>query len=230
MITDVLIRQAKPKDKPYKVSDGGGLYLLINTTGKYWRLNYRFAGKQKTLAVGVYPAVSLVDARKKRDEAKVLLAKDIDPSVTKALNKRAARTAAESTFQAIALEWYAKNRHIWTESTATTIYRFLEKDIFPWLGNRPINDITAPDLLAALRKIESRGFHEKAHRCRMYAGMVFRYAVATGRAERDPSADLKGALTPIKTKHYASIIDPKAIGALVRAIKGYTGSFVTKFA
>ncbi|GKS70226.1 Integrase [Nitrosomonas sp. PY1] len=230
MITDVLIRQAKPKDKPYKVSDGGGLYLLINTTGKYWRLNYRFAGKQKTLAVGVYPAVSLIDARKKRDEAKVLLAKDIDPSVTKALNKRAARTAAESTFQVIALEWYAKNQHTWTESTAMTIYRFLEKDIFPWLGNRPIKDITAPDLLAALRKIESRGAHEKARRCRGYAGMVFRYAVATGRAERDPSADLKGALAPVKTKHYASITDPKAIGALIRAIKGYTGSFVTKCA
>jgi integrase len=230
MLTDTTTRQAKPKDKPYKLSDSGGLYLLVNTTGKYWRLNYRFAGKQKTLALGVYPTISLIEARKRRDQAKVLLANDVDPSVTKALNKQAAYTAAKNTFQAIGLEWFAKNKDTWAESTAKNIFRLLEKDIFPWLGNRPIKDITAAELLSALRKIENRGANELASRCRGYAGMVFRYAIATGRAERDPSADLKGALAPVKVKHHASITDPKAVGALLRSINGYTGHFVTKCA
>ena len=230
MLTDTATRQAKPKDKPYKLSDSGGLYLLVNTTGKYWRLNYRFAGKQKTLALGVYPTISLIEARKRRDQAKVLLANDVDPSVTKALNKQAAYTAAKNTFQAIGLEWFAKNKDTWAESTAKNIFRLLEKDIFPWLGNRPIKDITAAELLSALRKIESRGANELASRCRGYAGMVFRYAIATGRAERDPSGDLRGALTPVKVKHHASITDPQGVGSLLRAINCYTGHFVTKCA
>lgn len=230
MLTDVAVRQAKSKDKPYKISDSGGLYLLVNSTGKYWRMNYRFAGKQKTLAIGVYPAVSLVNARKKRDEARELLAKDIDPSLTKAINKQIVRTAAENTFKAVALEWHAKTSKTWAETTATNIKRYLEKDIFPWLGNRVIKDIAAPELLAVLRKIESRGAHEKAQRCREYAGRVFRYAIATGRAERDPSGDLRGALTPVKVKHHASITDPKAIGALLRSISGFSGSYITQCA
>ncbi len=173
MLTDVAARQAKPKDNPYKISDGGGLYLLIKSTGKYWRMNYRFTGKQKTLAIGVYPDVSLSEARKKRDDAKEQLAKDTDPSLIKAIKKQVARHTAENTFQAIALEWHAKNTHTWATSTAQNIKRYLEKDIFPWLGNRAIKDIGAPDLLAVLRKIESRGAHEKAQRCREYAGRVF---------------------------------------------------------
>lgn len=230
MLTDTAIRNAKPRDKFYKVSDSGGLYLLVKSTGKYWRMDYRFAGKRKTLAIGVYPAVSLVAARKKRDQARELLAKDIDPSLTKAINKQIVRTAAENTFKAVALEWHAKTSKTWAETTAANIKRYLEKDIFPWLGNRVIKDIAAPELLAVLRKIESRGAHEKAQRCREYAGRVFRYAIATGRAERDPSGDLRGALTPVKVKHHASITDPKAIGGLMRAINGYTGSFITKCA
>lgn len=230
MLTDVATRQAKSKDKPYKISDSGGLYLLIKSTGKYWRMNYRFAGKQKTLAIGVYPEISLREARRKRDDAKEQLAKDTDPSLIKAIKKHEARHAVENTFQAIAMEWHAKNIHNWAASTAHNIKRYLEKDIFPWLGNRTIKDIGAPDLLAVLRKIESRGAHEKAQRCREYVGRVFRYAVATGRAERDPSNDLRGALTPVKVKHHASITDPKAIGALLRSIKGFNGSFITKCA
>ena len=230
MLTDVAIRQAKAKELPYKISDSGGLYLLVKPTGKYWRMNYRFAGKQKTLAIGVYPTISLTHARKKRDEARALLAKDIDPSLTKAINKQIVRTAAENTFKVIALEWHAKTSHTWAETTATNIKRYLEKDIFPWLGNRVIKDIAAPELLAVLRKIESRGAHEKAQRCREYAGRVFRYAIATGRAERDPSTDLRGALTPVKVKHHARIIDPKGIGALLRSIHGFTGSYITKCA
>ncbi|MDP2225800.1 integrase arm-type DNA-binding domain-containing protein [Nitrosomonas sp.] len=230
MLTDTAIRNAKPRDKFYKVSDSGGLYLLVKSTGKYWRMDYRFVGKRKTLAIGVYPAVSLVAARKKRDEARELLAKDIDPSLTKAINKQIVRTAAENTFKAVALEWHAKTSKTWAETTAINIKRYLEKDIFPWLGNRVIKDIAAPELLVVLRKIESRGAHEKAQRCREYAGRVFRYAIATGRAERDPSGDLRGALTPVKVKHHASITDPKAIGALLRSIRGFSGSYITKCA
>jgi len=230
MLTDTAVRNAKPKDKPYKISDSAGLYLLVKNAGKYWRMDYRFAGKRKTLALGVYPGVSLSAARKKRDEAKEHLAKDTDPSLIKAIKKQVAHHAAENTFQVVAMEWHAKNIHTWAASTAHNIKRYLEKDIFPWLGNRVIKDIGAPDLLAVLRKIEIRGAHEKAQRCREYAGRVFRYAVATGRAERDPSNDLRGALTPVKVKHHASITDPKAIGALLRSIKGFNGSFITKCA
>lgn len=230
MLTDIAVRQSKTADKPYKLGDSGGLYLLVNSTGKYWRMNYRYAGKQKTLAIGVYPKVSLIEARKIRDEAKDQLAKDIDPAITKAIRKQAVLHASENTFKAVALEWHAKTSKTWAESTTNNIQRYLEKDIFPRLGNRAIKDITAPDLLAVLLKIESRGAHEKAQRCREYAGRVFRYAVATGRAERDPSEDLRGALTPVKVKHHASITDPKAIGALLRAINGFSGSFITKCA
>lgn len=230
MLTDTAIRNAKPRDKFYKVSDSGGLYLLVKATGKYWRMDYRFVGKRKTLAIGVYPTVSLVAARKKRDEARELLGKHIDPSLAKAINKRIVLTAAENTFKAVALEWHTKTSKSWAESTANNIKRYLEKDIFPWLGNRAIKDIGAPDLLAVLRKIESRGAHEKAQRCREYAGRVFRYAIATGRAERDPSGDLRGALTPVKVKHHASITEPKAIGALLRSIWGFNGSYITKCA
>ena len=132
MLTDVTVRQAKAKELPYKISDSGGLYLLVKPTGKYWRMNYRFAGKQKTLAIGVYPTISLIHARKKRDEARALLAKDIDPSLTKAINKQIVRTAAENTFKVVALEWHAKTSKTWAETTATNIKRYLEKDIFPW--------------------------------------------------------------------------------------------------
>lgn len=230
MLTDTAVRQAKPKDKPYKIGDSGGLYLLIKPNGKYWRMNYRFAGKQKTLAIGVYPDVSLKEARNKRDEAKEYLSNNSDPSLIKAIKKELVRHAAENTFKAIALEWHTKLSNTWTESTAHNIKRYLEKDIFPWLGNRVIKEINAPELLAVLRRIESRGAHEKAQRCREYAGRVFRYAVATGRAERDPTGDLKGALTPVKVKHHASITDPQGVGALLRSIHGFNGSFITQCA
>lgn len=230
MLTDVAIRNAKPADKPYKLTDSGGLYLLVQSAGKYWRMNYRYLGKQKTLAIGVYPEISLADARIKRDKARELLAKDIDPSLVKRVTKQAKKHSHENTFQTIALEWHIKQSTTWAESTSANIKRCLEMDIFPWLGDRPIMEITAPELLTVLRKIESRGAHEKAQRTREYVGRVFRYAIQTGRAERDPSGDLRGALTPVKAEHHASIIDPKAIGALLRAINGFQGSFITKCA
>jgi len=230
MLTNVAIKQAKFQDKPYKLSDSGGLYLLITAAGKYWRMNYRFAGKQKTLAIGVYPSVFLTDARKKRDEAKSQLANGIDPGLTKALKKQSNIQSSENTFEVVALEWHLRNSSSWTESTASNIKRYLEIDLFPWLGKRPIKDINAQDLLSVLRRIESRGAHSKAHRCREYAGRIFRYAVSTGLADRDPTGDLRGALTPVKVKHHASITDPKSIGALLRAIKDYSGSYITKCA
>ena len=229
-LTDTAVRNVKPTEKPYKISDEKGLYLLVSATGKYWRYDFRFGGKRKTLAIGVYPSVSLANARDKRDGARKLLANDTDPSLVKAINKQAKYQAAENTFEAIAREWYASRLPNWAPATAAKVKRFLENDLFPWLGKRPIKDIGAPDLLATVRRVESRGALELAHRIREYAGQVFRYAVATGRAERDPSGDLKGALPPVKTKHHSSITEPKAIGALLRSIDGYTGSFVTKCA
>jgi integrase len=229
-LTDTAVRNAKPGEKPYKLTHGKGLYLLVNATGKYWRLDYRFAGKRKTLALGVYPDVSLATARERRDAARKLLANETDPSVVMAVNKRARLQAAENTFEAVAGEWYAKKLPTWAPTTAQKVLRQLEKDIFPWIGNRPIKDIAAPELLATLRRMESRGALELAHRMREYCGMVFRYAVATGKAERDPSGDLRGALAPVKTNHHASVTDPKKIGELLRAINGYTGSFMTKCA
>ena len=229
-LTDTAVRNAKAAEKPYKLADEKGLYLLVNGTGKYWRINYRFAGRQKTLAIGVYPTITLAAARHRRDDAKTLLANDTDPALVKAVKKQAKHQAAENTFEAVAREWYAKKLPGWAPATARKVIRYLEKDIFPWLGNRPIKDLAAPDLLATIRRVESRGALELAHRIREYSGQVFRYAVATGRAERDPSGDLKGALPPVKATHHASLTEPKQIGDLMRAINSFRGSFITKCA
>lgn len=229
-LTDIAIRNAKSAEKPYKLADEKGLYLLVSATGKYWRMNYRFGGKQKTLALGVYPTITLADARQRRDDARKLLANDTDPALVKSAKKQVKQQVSENTFEAIAQEWYARKLPTWAPATASKVKRYLENDLFPWLGNRPIKDIAASDLLATIRRVESRGALELAHRIREYSGMVFRYAVATGRTERDPSGDLKGALPPVKSKHHASVTDPKQIGDLLRAIKGFSGSFVTRCA
>jgi len=229
-LTDTAVRNAKPAEKPFKLADEKGLYLLVSQSGKYWRMDYRFASKRKTLAFGTYPTITLAAARERRETARKQLANDTDPALVKAVNKQAKHQAAENTFEAVAREWYAKKLPTWAPATASKVKRYLEKDIFPWLGNRPIKDIGAPDLLATVRRVESRGALELAHRIREYSGQVFRYAVATGRAERDPSGDLKGALPPVKSKHHASVTDPKQIGDLMRAINGFSGSFVTKCA
>src|SRR5215217_4439420 len=155
-LTDTAVRNAKPAEKPYKLTHGKGLYLLVNAIGKYWRLDYRFAGKRKTLALGVYPDVTLAKARERRDDARKLLAGDTDPSLVMAVNKRAKLDGAQNTFEALAREWYAKKLPTWAPTTAQKVIRQLEKDIFPWIGNRPIKDIAAPELLATLRRIESR--------------------------------------------------------------------------
>jgi integrase len=228
-LTDTAVRSAKPREKPFKLFDGGGLHLLVNPAGgKWWRWKYRFGGKAKLLSFGVYPDVSLKAARDKRDAARKQLAAGIDPGQARKAEK-VAQAGAES-FEAIAREWHAKFAPGWVASHGDRILRRLEVDVFPWLGKRPIAELEAPDILAALRRIESRGAVETAHRAMQNCGQVFRYAVATGRAKRDPIGDLRGALPPPKEKHHASIIEPKRIAELLRAIDAYQGYFATKCA
>jgi len=229
-LKDTAIRNAKPKEKQYKLYDEKGLYLLVNKAGKYFRFDYRYAGKRKTLALGVYPGVKLAEARERRDNARKLLQNDIDPAQHRKETKAMRKDQAVNSFEAIAREWFTKNKHIWTESHSRTIIRRLELNIFPWLGTRPVASISAPELLAAFRRIEYRGALETAHRVKQICGQVFRYAIATGRAERDPSADLRGALAPVKHGRMATITDPKKIGELLRAIDGYEGTPVAKCA
>lgn len=229
-LTDLKIRSAKPKEKPYKLSDFDGLYLLVTEKGqKWWRFRYRFNRKEKLLSMGTYPEISLADARQRRDEARRQIAHSIDPGAVRKAQKQA-DTKETETFEVIAREWHAKFKPSWTEGHATTIMSRLERDLFPWLGKRPIAEIKAPELLAVLRRVESRGALETAHRIRTIAGQVFRYSVATGRAERDPSADLKGAIPQPGEKHLAALTDPKDVAPLLRAIDGYNGHFVVKCA
>lgn len=230
-LTITAVRNAKPKTKPYKIADERGMYLEIMPNGsKYWRMKYRHCGKEKRLALGVYPDVALADARDKRDQARKQLANGIDPGVAKQAEKRTARAETQDSFEALAREWFAKYSPSWAATHSNKIIRRLERDIFPWMGKQPIAQISAQDLLAVLRRIESRGAIETAHRAHQNCGQVFRYAVATGRAERDPSGDLRGALSLSKKRHHASITDAKEIGPLMRALEGYQGSFVTKCA
>jgi integrase len=230
-LTDTTIRNAKPGAKPIKIFDANGLFLLLGPTGsRWWRFKYRIEKKEKLLSFGTYPEISLKTAREMRDEARKLLAIGIDPSEHRKAQKLSKTEGAANSFEIIAREWFAKFSPNWVESHSSKIIKRLENDIFPWLGARPIAEISAPELLIALRRIESRGAIETAHRAQQNCSQVFRYAVATGRAQRDPTVDLRGALPPVKGKHHASITEPKAIGALLRAINGYEGSIITKCA
>ena len=219
-LSDLAIRNAKSGRKLVKLSDGGGLQLLVQPRGaKLWRLAYRFDGKQKALAVGIYPVISLADARARRDAAKKLLANGVDPSTRRKLDK----AANANSFRVVAEELLDKMRREGRADTTLVKTRWLLEYSFAAFGDRPIAKVSAPELLAVLRKIEARGNYETARRLRSTCGMVFRYAIATGRAERDPSVDLRGALTTPKVKHRATIIEPAAIGALLRAIDDFDG-------
>ncbi len=242
-LTDTAVKTAKPcekpvgKDKsgkpvyetvagPYKLGDEKGLFLLVTPAGgKLWRMKYRFDSKEKLLSFGAYPDVPLAKAREKRDEARKLLADGIDPGEHRKAIKAARQDRAANSFEVIAREWYAKFSPNWAEHHGDRIIRRFERDIFPWIGGRPIAEVTAPELLAVLRRIESRGALETAHRALGNCGQVFRYAVATGRAERDPSADLRGALPPTDGEHFAAVTDPKLVGELLRTLDGYGGTF-----
>ncbi|MBU1056095.1 MAG: integrase arm-type DNA-binding domain-containing protein [Proteobacteria bacterium] len=229
-LSDVKIRNTKPSNKQIKLFDGDGLFLLVTPQGgKYFRLKYRFERKEKLLALGTYPEISLSDARQRRDEARRQVAHGIDPGAVRKAQKQA-ETAETETFEVIAREWHIKFTPTWTPGHANTIMGRLERDIFPWIGKKPISEIKAPELLAVLRRVESRGALESAHRIRTIAGQVFRYAVATGRAERDPSGDLKGALPQPSEKHHAAITKSEEVAPLLRAIDGYSGHFVVKCA
>lgn len=224
-LSDTQIRKAKPAEKTQRLSDGRGLYLEISPKGgKWWRFKYRFDGKEKRLSLGVYPDISLKDARERREEARKLVAHGVDPSEARKAEKLARRQQVEDSFEAIAREWFAKKSPVWVDSHATRIIRRLERDIFPWLGGRPVVDISAPQLLETVRRIEARGAIETAHRALQNCGQVFRYAIATGRAERDPSGDLRGALTPVKGDHFAAVTEPGDLGRILRAIDCYEGT------
>lgn len=229
-LTDISIRNAKPKDKPYKLTDGRGLYLLVKKTGKYFRWDYRFAGKRKTFSLGVYPDITLKEVRERHEDLRRLLARDIDPMEYKKNVKTKHQVEVEHSFEVVAREWFLKYQPVWTEKHAKTIISRLENNIFPWLGGTSVSSITAPLLLESLRRIEDRGALETAHRVKQICGQVFRYAIATGRAERDPSVDLKGALAPTRAKSMATITSPEKIGKLMRSIDGYQGHFITRCA
>lgn len=230
-LTDTAIRAVKASKKPVKLTDEKGLYLFIKQSGsKLWRLDYRFSGKRKTLSLGIYPEVSLKEARDRRDDARRLLTNEIDPGEHRKVAKAAKQERAANSFEAVAREWFTKRSPGWAPSHADKIIQRLEKDIFPWLGAKPIAEITAPELLKTLRRIESRGAVDTAHRAHQNCGQIFRYGVATGRCDRDPSGDLRGALAPAKHNHFAAITEPTEVGELLRAISGFKGTFIVQCA
>jgi len=228
---DTYFRHLKPAEKDYKRSDSGGLFMLVTKTGsKLWRYAYNFDAKQKLLALGQYPVISLADARTKRDDAKRLLAEGIDPSVERKAERRDARIARSHTFEAVAKELMDKFEAEGDAPTTLKKKQWLLDFANKEFGKRPIAEIKAPEILDALRKIEKRGRHETATRVRSTVGAVFRYGIATGRAERDPAADLRGALITPTVTHRATIVEPDAVGALLRAIDGFEGNAAIRYA
>ncbi|MCP4475093.1 MAG: integrase arm-type DNA-binding domain-containing protein [Gammaproteobacteria bacterium] len=230
-LTDNTVRGAKAGKKAIKLFDGEGLYLQVSPTGgKWWRFKYRFNGKEKLLSLGVYPQISLKEARDRKHEMRKLLANHIDPGEHRKAIKAANLNKASNSLEIVAREWYSKHVANWSEIYAKKTLNRLEKDLFPWLGTVPICDLTPPAILTAIRRIENRGALETAHRVLGLCGKIFRYAVATGRAERDVTADLRGALPPTKSKHFAAVIEPKKVGELLRTIEGYQGSIIVQCA
>ncbi len=230
-LSDVKVRNAKPGEKQKKLSDNDGMYLLVTPNGgKCWRLKYRYSGREKVLALGTYPEISLSNARQRREDARKLLANGIDPGAIKKAQKASRADIDANSFEVVAREWHKKFEEAWSQSHAHVTITRLERDIFPWIGKRPISEIEPPEILNVLQRIESRGAGETARRMKIVCGQVFRYAVATGRAKRDQTADLKGALKPVISNHMAALTDPKEVAPLLRAIDDYKGSFVVKCA
>ena len=226
-LTEVVIRQAKPDAKAIKLFEGRGLYLLLSPNGsRWWRFKYRFDGREKLLSFGIYPDVPLRLARDRREQARQQIAAGIDPGA----KRKAEKIAQGDSFEAITREWLAMQEPKLAPATYAKAVWTLETLIFPGIGKRPIAKITAPDLLAVLRKIEVRGTYETAHRAKQRRGQVFRYAIATGRAVHDITADLRGALAPVVTTNHAAIIEPARVGELLRAIHGYRGNAATRYA
>ncbi|WP_136525391.1 tyrosine-type recombinase/integrase [Geomonas ferrireducens] len=229
-LSDLQVSRAKTQGKQVTLFDGGGLFIVLTPAGgKLWRFKYRFGGKDKLLSLGSYPEISLAEARSKWAVFRKLLAEGIDPAEAKKAEQAGKAAAAGSTFETVARDWHRRFKSQWSAGHAEQIMRRLEQDVFPWLGTRPIGEIKAPELLTVLRRIEARSL-ETAFRVKTACGQVFRYAVAEGRAERDPVADLRGALPPVKNKNFAAPTDPKKVAPLLRAIDGFEGSFVVKCA
>ena len=223
MLTDTKVKALKAKDKPYKIFDARGLYLQVRPTGsKYWRFKYRFAGKEKLLALGTYPDISLCRAREKREEARTQLGDNKDP----ASEKKKVKVKLASTFETWAREWHAQQEHSWSDSYASKVLISLEADVFPYLGSQPISEIEPPELLAVLRKIESRGTVDMARRVRQRCDAVFKYAIASGQATYNPAADLAGALKVPEKRNYASL-DVKELPELLEKIESFPGDPTT---
>lgn len=230
-LTDAAVRNAKPKESPYSVADGAGLSLLVQPSGgKWWRFRYRFFDKQKMLSLGTYPDIGLREARSQRDAARKLLTEGIDPGEKRKEEKAERELQLVNTFEAVTREWAGKKASTWTPAYGERLIRRFEHDVFPLIGARPIADIRPKELLSMLRKIEARGALETAHRARSECGQVFRYAIATDRAERDIAADLVGALEPKKVKHFAAVTEPAKVAVLLRTIDNYQGSAVVRAA
>ncbi|TLS17952.1 MAG: DUF4102 domain-containing protein [Betaproteobacteria bacterium] len=230
-LSDTAIRNLKVPSKPTKISDDRGLFLLLTPSGgKLWRFKYRFDRKERLLALGRYPDVSLAKARERREDARRLLADGIDPNAHRKIHKEARAESLRNTFEAVAREWYSRELPVWAPAQAKKMTGILEKDLFPWLGSRAITEIKAPELLGVLRRIEQRGAAEVARRALQCCGQIFRYAIATGRASVDVTPNLKGALSKSKTRHHPAITEPSKVGELMRAIEGYSGTFVVRCA
>ncbi|WP_434516688.1 tyrosine-type recombinase/integrase [Dechloromonas sp. ARDL1] len=230
-LSNTAIINAKPSDKPYTLTDERGLSIQIQPTGgKWWRLRYRFDGKAKMLSLGVYPDVGLKEARDRREEARKLLGAGVDPGEHRKAHKAAKTERAANSFEVICREWLEQRKDtVEPAQTAKTLAR-MENDVFPWIGSKAITEITAPDVLSVMRRMDERGARYTAHRVRSEISRAFRYAIATGRAERDPCPDLRGAIPPAKESHFAAITDPKEVGGLLRAFDGFSGTFVVKSA
>jgi len=230
-LTNTAIKNAKKKTKQYRLSDSGNLYLLVRPNGsKLWRLDYSILDKRKTMALGSYPVIDLKTARAKRDAAKNLLSEGVDPVRHRQLTVSQQKEAAENSFQSISMEWFSRQEKSWSKGHARTVTGRLELNLLPWLGQRPISEISPQELLKVLRKIEARGAIETAHRCKTIVSQVFRYAISAGIADRDPAADLKGALTPTQAKKMAAITEPKKVKELLLAIRDYEGHFISRCA
>lgn len=230
-LTDTAIRKAKPVDKTQRLFDGGGLYLEISPAGgKWWRWKYRFGGKEKRLSFGTYPDTSLADARERRDAARKLLAAGVDCGEHRKAAKAAGDAAAANSFEVVAREWFAKQEAKWADNHSEKVIRRLERDIFPWMGKRPVSEITATELLKHLERIEQRGAIETAHRALQTCGQVFRYAVRTGRAGGDPTGALKGALTPWRPMPFAAATTPDEATVVIRKIGNSTSRPVVRSA
>ncbi|MFJ5442929.1 tyrosine-type recombinase/integrase [Pectobacterium sp. CHL-2024] len=229
-LTDVKVRSAKPEDKAYKLTDGEGMHLMVHPNGsKYWRLQYRFDGKQKTLALGVYPEITLSEARQRRDEAKRQIATGTDPSEQKKVDKQLRQTLVDNTFKAIALEWHEYKRPNWSKGYAEDLMEAFENDIFPDIGKRPVAEIKPLEMLTSLRKLEKRGVLDKLRKIRQACNQVFRYAIVTGRAENNPASELASALPPPKATHYPHLL-PDELPDFLRALSTYSGSKITQLA